>query len=151
MLLRKHKYFCKKRTVILASSIFVAVLFLFAWAAGAQVDVGLDSANPGLGEADLETIIVNIVKVALGFLGLLAVIFIMYGGFTWMLAGGNQDKVAKGRKILINAVIGLVIILSAYAIASFIFSELGWIVGSENSSSSSDSSYYYSGGLAVGG
>ncbi len=134
----------------MASSIFVAVLFLFAWAAGAQVDVGLDSANPGLGEADLETIIVNIVKVALGFLGLLAVIFIMYGGFTWMLAGGNQDKVAKGRKILINAVIGLVIILSAYAIASFIFSELGWIVGSENSSSSSDSSYYYSGGLAGG-
>ena len=149
MLFTKHKYFYKKRTVVLTSIIFVTVLFLLAGPVMAQVDFGLADANPGLGTTDLKTIIVNIIKVALGFLGLLAVIFILYGGFVWMTAGGNQDKIVKARKILINAAIGLLIILSSYALASYIFKQIGWVTGADFSTSR-DGAYYYSGGLAGG-
>jgi hypothetical protein len=110
--------------------IFLGIVFVFLPVVSrAEVDLGLDQANPGLGEATLPDIVKNIVQIFLGFLGLIAVILILYGGFTWMTAGGNQEKVVKGRRILINAVIGLVIILSAYAIAAFIINRANEAIG----------------------
>lgn len=60
-----------------------------------------------------------IIQWILGLLGLFAVIMILYGGFTWMTAGGNEEKVEKAKKIVTAAVIGLVIILVAWAIVIF--------------------------------
>lgn len=80
-----------------------------------------DAASTGLPQqTDLKLVISNIVRVILGFLGIIAVIIIMYGGFIWMTAGGDPTKVEKAKKILINAVIGLIIILTAFIIVSFI-------------------------------
>ena len=62
----------------------------------------------------------TIIRGILGFLGLIAVILIMYAGFNWMTAGGVSDKVTKAKSLIINSVIGLIVILSAYAIAEFI-------------------------------
>ncbi|MBL7021955.1 hypothetical protein ISR92_01365 [Patescibacteria group bacterium] len=81
-----------------------------------------DVTNPGLGEEDLDVVVQEIIKVILGFLGLIAVVIILVGGFFWMTAGGNEDNVKKGRKWIINGVIGLLIVLSAYAIAEFAIS-----------------------------
>lgn len=90
---------------------------------------GLDEANPGLGTADVRDIIDTIISVILGFLGLIAVILILIGGFMWMTAGGNDDKITTGRKYIINGVIGLIIILAAYAIASFVITNIGTATG----------------------
>ena len=54
-----------------------------------------------------------------GLLGLVAVILILYGGFTWMTAGGSEEKVEKAKKIVTAAVIGLVIVILAWAIVIF--------------------------------
>lgn len=67
---------------------------------------------------------VNIINIALGFLGILAVIIILFAGFKWMTAGGNEENVSAAKKILIAGVIGLVIILSAYALANFVINQL---------------------------
>jgi type IV secretory pathway VirB2 component (pilin) len=82
-------------------------------------------SNVGLGQTeDLKGSIANIINIILGFLGIVAVIIILAGGFKWMTAGGNEDKVAESRQMIIQGVIGLVIVFAAWAIASFVVSNL---------------------------
>src|SRR3989338_10502814 len=78
----------------------------------------------GLGSQDLATTIASIIRVALGFLGVLAVAIIIIGGFKWMVAGGDQPKVDKAQKLIIYGVVGLVIVLAAYAIAFFVIESI---------------------------
>ncbi|MCD6407073.1 IPT/TIG domain-containing protein, partial [Candidatus Aerophobetes bacterium] len=92
----------------------------------------------GLPQANLVTIIGRIIKIILSSLGIVAVVLIIYAGFTWITAGGVPEKINKAKKIIIGAVIGLVIIVSSYAIASFIMNKLGEAAGIE-------------GGITVGG
>ena len=66
----------------------------------------------------------NILNVAMGLLGIIAVCIILYGGFKWMTAAGNDENVKSAKKLIIQGVIGLVVIVSAYAIAQFVISSL---------------------------
>ncbi|MDD2758570.1 MAG: hypothetical protein PHD72_04370 [Patescibacteria group bacterium] len=83
----------------------------------------------GLPATDIRQIIANIIRIALGLVGIVLVVIIIYGGFLWMTAGGNEEQIGKAKKVLTNAVIGLVIILSAYAIVLFVMRMLGIGVG----------------------
>ena len=76
----------------------------------------------GLGQTDLVTMFANVINVGLGFLGLIAVVIIIIGGFKWVTAGGDSDKVTKARKYIYQGLIGLVVVLAAYAIATFALS-----------------------------
>ena len=79
----------------------------------------------GLGkEDDLKKTLATIINIALGFLGIIAVIIVMYGGFKWMTAAGNEDKVGESRQMIIQGIIGLVVVFAAWAIASFVVSNL---------------------------
>jgi len=78
----------------------------------------------GLGTRDVRLVIASIINVALGLLGIVAVVLILYAGLTWMTAGGDSKKVDTAKHIMTAAVIGLIIILSAYAIAKFVISSL---------------------------
>lgn len=80
--------------------------------------------NVGLGSADPRDIVAKVIQVILGFLGIIAVIIILLGGFKWMTAGGNEDKVGEAKKLITAGIIGLVIILAAYAIANFVLTQL---------------------------
>lgn len=82
------------------------------------------AAEIGLGTQDVRTTISNILNVAMGLLGIIAVCIILYGGFKWMTAAGNDDAVKTAKKLIIQGVIGLVVIVSAYAIAQFVISSL---------------------------
>lgn len=84
--------------------------------------------NGGLASGDPREIAGRIINFALGFLGIIAVGLILYSGFLWMTAAGNEDKVEDAKKILKNGVIGLVIILASWAIATFILTKLGGAV-----------------------
>jgi len=84
---------------------------------GTSADDFADAA--GLGTADLTTTIASFIKVGLGFLGIAAVVVIMIGGFKWVTAGGEEEKVKKAKKYIFQGLIGLVIVLAAYAIATF--------------------------------
>lgn len=62
-----------------------------------------------------------------GFLGLLGIIFIILiivAGYNWMTAGGDEEKIRKATSTIRSAIIGLVIIVAAYSITYFVFSNL---------------------------
>ena len=89
------------------------------------LEVGLNYGTyTGLGTTDIREGVMMIVKVLLGFLGIIAIIIILYGGFIWMTGGGNEEKIGQAKKIITAGVIGLVIIFVAYAVASFVIVQL---------------------------
>lgn len=105
---------------------------MFVHAAG--VNLGLTSdveRELGLGTADIRVTVASIINVFMGLLGIVAVVIVLYGGFTWMTAGGNEDKVTEARQRIVAGIIGLAIILSAYAIARFVISSLITATGAE--------------------
>jgi hypothetical protein len=78
----------------------------------------------GLTSADPRVVAKNLIQVILGFLGIIAVVIILLGGFKWMTAAGNEDKVGEAKKIIVAGVIGLIIILGAWAIANFVLTNV---------------------------
>lgn len=62
----------------------------------------------------------TIVRTALSFVGVILLLIIMYAGFRWMTAGGNEDQITEAQTWLRNAVIGLALIVLAYALAYFV-------------------------------
>jgi hypothetical protein len=111
----------KKILIILGSlsAIFIVAHFVFA------ADLGTSyGAATGLSNTDPRMMIANIIRIALGLLGIIAIGLIIYGGFLWMTAAGNEEQIDRAKKVLTSAVIGLVIILSAFAIATFVINNL---------------------------
>ncbi len=80
-------------------------------------NIGLSGTNMNPQEAA-----VSIIKYLMTFLGIIAVAVILLGGFRWLTAGGNEDKIASAKNTIIAGVIGLIIVLAAYAIVQFIVS-----------------------------
>lgn len=76
--------------------------------------------NTELSSSDPRAIVGRIINVALGLLGVIAVAIILMGGFKWMTAGGNEDKVSEAKKLLGAGVIGLAIVLAAWAVANWV-------------------------------
>ena len=60
----------------------------------------------------------------LGLLGIIFVVLIVYAGYNWMTAAGDEEKVSLAKQTLSRAVIGLIIIIAAYSITYFVFSNL---------------------------
>lgn len=80
--------------------------------------------STGLGQSDIQTTVGNIIRDVLMLLGIVAVCIVLMGGFKWMTAGGNEEKVSEAKHLLLAGVIGLAIILSAWAISSFVVTSL---------------------------
>jgi len=119
----------KKFSKHLVSLAILALLVAPVLAVKAQgFDPGLNSVNSGLNGSltttDPRTVIGRIINVALGFLGVIAVGIVLLGGFKWMTAGGNEEKTEEAKKLLGAGVIGLVIILCSWAIATFVINQL---------------------------
>ncbi len=94
----------------------------FVWAAGNDLTL----PNPlGSKANDPRVVIGNTIKAAMSVVGSLALAMFVYGGFIWLLSGGSPEKVNKGKKILVWAFIGLVIIFSSYSILNFILGTKG--------------------------
>ena len=75
-------------------------------------------------------IISGVIKSILSLLALIFIVLMIFNGYRWMTAGGNEDAVKKAKTGITNAIIGLVVIILAYAITAFIFSRLpGGTVG----------------------
>ena len=87
-------------------------------------------AETGLADTDIRITIAYIIRSALGLLGTIALVLIVYAGFLWMTAGGNDDQITKAKGVLSAAIIGLVIILSSFAISTFVINELQGAINS---------------------
>lgn len=124
----KYKFFLLSLLVL--GTVFFASSQVFA-----QGDTfGLNRAGSvlPLGGEDIRVIAAKIIRIFLSLLGIIAVGLMLYAGFTWMTSGGNEEKISSAKKILINATIGLAIIMSSFAITQFILSSLQGATGSGN-------------------
>lgn len=93
---------------------------------------GLDKIdrNIALGDRSPVEIVAELINILLGFLGILAVIMIIFSGLMIMLSGGNEDRRQRGYRTLMNAIIGIILILSSYAIVQFVINALSESAGS---------------------
>ncbi len=110
---------------MMANLSFAQTPGLDPWGSGISYSgVNTVAQTTGLSQNDPRVVAVGIIRVFLGLLGLLAVILIIYAGFVWMNSNGDEKKIESAKNILKNAIIGLLIILSSFAIATFILRSL---------------------------
>jgi hypothetical protein len=70
---------------------------------------------------DIRYIVAGIIRYALTFVGTILTILIMYAGYLWWSARGNDDQVTKAKSTLKNAVIGIIIIMMSYGLVTLLF------------------------------
>lgn len=118
------------RALLYAALVMTAVSFAPpAWAQNAaQENVALTAEAAGIdqGATDLVTIIGRIINIALGFVGIVFLVLMLWAGYQYMTAAGDPEKVKKATTTIRNSIIGIIIIASAWAITSFI---LGFFAG----------------------
>lgn len=86
-------------------------------------ETGFGATGPPQGGV-LQRTVFKIINYVLSFLGIIFLILIIYGGFVWMTAAGNEQRVTQAKKIIGNAAIGLAIVLISYGITLLIFRTL---------------------------
>ena len=115
----------KNKLKMIKKFLFVGALMIVALTvfgalpeAAAVTDFGEGNANPAETEGDFRTIVLIIVKYFLTFLGLLATCMVIYGGIQYVTSAGNDETVGKAKKVILYSVIGIIVILLAFAIVN---------------------------------
>lgn len=124
------KHFSKFITAIALAFMLCLPVVVFADDYGIESTV--DAVNEGkvilprnvAGGKTIPEIVGNIVAIGLGFLGVVFFLLVLYSGLRWMIARGNAEDVTKAKDTLEAAGIGLIIVLSAYAVSSFVLGGL---------------------------
>lgn len=140
-------YFKKYNKIILQFIIFFFIFCLcnFVLAANLQdafkpgdsSTLGKVAGKTGAGynttSVSPEGLIGKYIEIALSYIGVVFLILMIYGGFLWMTAKGNEQQVEKAKSLITAAIIGMVIVVSAYAITYFVTKSIsgGALVGSE--------------------
>jgi len=76
------------------------------------------------GQASLPETIGSLINIALGFVGILLLVYVLFAGFKWMTAGGDTKKVEEAQTMIKNAIIGLLIVIASFAISSYVLDSL---------------------------
>lgn len=108
----------------------LSLFLLVPIAVSAQLSqtTGLDDAANGTGlirQTDTRRIIAGVINGLLGFLGMLFMILVIYGGLKWMTARGNSTQVDDAKKVIMNASIGLAVVVLSYVIVRIVLDILG--------------------------
>jgi len=117
---------------LLVFILLINLFYVFSCSAGPKTEIFQQMAGAGSkawggqapGPSGMTTIIQYIISAFLGLLGIIFLVLIIYAGYNWMTAGGDEEKVTKAKETLQRAVIGLIIITAAYSITYFVFSNL---------------------------
>ena len=111
-----------RRVFLIALSISMIPSRIWGQGLG-SADDNLKNVQKGIGgnvESDINVMVGNIIKIALSMIGLVFLILTVYAGYLWMTAGGNEENVSKAKEILKSSIMGLFIVVSAYAITYFV-------------------------------
>ncbi len=120
------------------STILLGLLVVFTFFAVAALPVyaQLDSADTrtlgessGLSTLDLAILIARFIRAAIAVIGIVLVCLVVWAGYLYMVSQGEKEKIAKAKKIISSAIIGLVIIFLSYSAASYILFKLLEISG----------------------
>ncbi|HBV33061.1 TPA: hypothetical protein DEB72_00820 [Patescibacteria group bacterium] len=117
-------------------SLILSALWFWPAAVLAQDEFGLyDAAWKALptGVPTPVAIIATVIQIILSVIGVVALILILYAGWQWLTAAGNEEKINQAKKVIAGSVVGLALIFSSYIIANFIFTNVAKSVGSVSS------------------
>lgn len=111
------------------SSLFIAIATLiptFSYAGLVSDRVKKIGGTDGVGFQDrsLPELVGTIINAALSLLGVVFLVLLVYGGYKWMMASGNEEEVTKAKDIIWRAIIGLMIVMAAGAITFFVTSRI---------------------------
>jgi len=106
---------------------------------GGRTSVGLEeTAGSEGGQASgvgrisgLSTLVGGVINAVLGLVGVIFFVLMIYAGFLWMTAAGNEERVTKAKGIFVTSVIGLIVIIGAYYILDFVFDAIYSSIGAE--------------------
>ena len=125
-----------KQLSILILLIFILMIPYFVFAATGDApsqttksvleDIGKNSGYEitGVNQLSAAKMAGTIVSVFLSILAIIFVALMLYGGYLWMMDRGNDENIKKSKDLIMNAIIGLVIVIAAYAISYFVFSRI---------------------------
>ena len=77
------------------------------------------------GNPTVSTIVTSAINVFVGVIGLIAVVYLIVGGLTYIMSAGNQEKVTQAKNTIIYAIVGIVIAIAALSIKNFVADRLG--------------------------
>jgi len=138
-----------KNLIIVSGLTFGLVLFLMPIVKAATLRDAFSGQLSTVGsrsgfntsQRSVDPIIGTIISVILSFLGVIFLILMVYGGYTWMMAAGNDEKVTKAKSLIKAAIIGLLIVVGAYAITIFVMARISKDLIPETGGISSGGSY----------
>ena len=126
----------KKLIKIIAATFFLAMFFIVNSANASflqnNVKTTIDNYAKISGNAGYETgnsnnifnLVQTVINVFLSIIGVLLLVYILYAGYNWMTAQGEEEKVTKAKETIQRAIVGVIIIIAAYAISMFVMSRL---------------------------
>lgn len=87
---------------------------------------GFVSANSPLPSSPvyLVTILGHFINIALSFIGVIFVALLIYGGWLWGSSRGNEDQVRQAHDLIRDAIIGIIVIFSAFVISNFVINQV---------------------------
>lgn len=117
----------------------IVLLMIIIVPASAEIDYGLDRTTEAIGkdqivkktsdDTTISSLVGNMIGYVLSFIGTIFMIAIIYGGFLWMTAKGNESQVDKAKTIMRNSIIGFVVVALAYVISTTVLNALFDIAG----------------------
>ncbi len=111
--------------VLLGTGIFLAPPIFASTGPVDQNAFASFAANAGFAAGpSLVVVIARLIRTVISLLGVAAVVIILYGGFQYMTAGGDENRVKKAKSTIQNGIIGMVIVLLSFSIAQFIVTRL---------------------------
>ena len=123
----KRKYLILLFIVLLISIVLPTIVHSAnlqdAWGHTADVagGAGYETAAE---DASIEVLIAQIIQAVLSLIGVIFLILMIYGGYLWMTARGNEEQVTKAKGVITASLIGIIVVLGAYAISYFVISIL---------------------------
>jgi uncharacterized membrane protein YwzB len=115
----KNKNYNKTFNKLKKMKFFIVVLSFFI-----TTKLHAQSLENPLGTTSVPQLIGIVINALLGIVGSLSLIMFIYGGFLWIMSGGNEDNVKKGKETLKWAVMGIVVVFASYGILNFILDML---------------------------
>ena len=112
-------------SLLAASSAQAAVGFPALQESGALLNATTDTA--GVAGATLRPggLVAHLIQIALGLIGIVFIILVLYAGYLWGTAQGNEEQVTQARKMLRESIIGVIIVMGAYFVTAFVVMRIG--------------------------
>ncbi len=119
----------KTKYLIISTFLLLSILFnispVFAWSIVDDGGLGKTGKETGHLDRDFSADSSRIMNTALSLLGIIFLILMMYGGLLWMSAQGNEAQIEKAKNVIKAGTIGIIVVLSAYAVSFFFISIFG--------------------------